>query len=101
MDKFSLCIQTVVRLELQHFIPQTASQDKDYRGDVMDCVTIEQAETRAVSKPSLWLSELARTLVRRIVRRERLDLEGMPDRVKRDLGFLDGREPRYEAEPWR
>ena len=67
----------------------------------MDCVTIEQAETRAVSKPSLWLSELVRTLVRRIVRRERLDLEGMPDRVKRDLGFLDGREPRYEAEPWR
>lgn len=66
----------------------------------MDCVTIEQADTRAVSKPSLWLSELAR-IVRRIVRRERLDLEGMPDRVKRDLGFLDGREPRYEAEPWR
>jgi hypothetical protein len=28
MDKFSLCIQTVVRLELQHFIPQTASQDQ-------------------------------------------------------------------------
>ena len=28
----------------------------------------------------------------------RLDLDGMPDRVKRDLGFLDGRDPRYEDE---
>jgi len=26
----------------------------------------------------------------------KLDLEVMPDRVKRDLGFLDGRDPRYE-----
>jgi hypothetical protein len=26
----------------------------------------------------------------------KLDLEAMPDRVKRDLGFLDGRDPRYE-----
>ncbi|MET0746799.1 MAG: hypothetical protein ABWY49_01280 [Rhizobium sp.] len=29
---------------------------------------------------------------------KKLDLEVMPDRVKRDLGFLDGREPRYEDE---
>jgi hypothetical protein len=94
-------MQTVVRLELQHFMQQAASQDKDYRGDVMDCATIEQAEKRTVSRPSLWLFGVARTLVRRFVRRERLDLEGLPDRVKRDLGFMDGREPRYEAEPWR
>lgn len=26
-----------------------------------------------------------------------LDLDAMPDRVKRDLGFMDGREPRYEG----
>ena len=25
-----------------------------------------------------------------------LDLDEMPDRLKRDLGFLDGREPHYE-----
>lgn len=67
----------------------------------MDCAAIEQAEKRTATRPSLWLCDLARTVVRRIVRRERLDLEGMPDRVKRDLGFMDGREPRYEAEPWR
>jgi hypothetical protein len=28
----------------------------------------------------------------------KLDLEATPDRVKRDLGFLDGRDPRYEDE---
>jgi hypothetical protein len=26
----------------------------------------------------------------------KVDLDDMPDRVKRDMGFLDGREPRYE-----
>ncbi|CZT35842.1 hypothetical protein [Rhizobium sp. 9140] len=26
----------------------------------------------------------------------RLDLEGMPLHLQRDLGFLDGRDPRYE-----
>jgi hypothetical protein len=31
----------------------------------------------------------------------KLDLDAMPDRVKRDLGFLDGREPRYEDERMR
>jgi hypothetical protein len=28
----------------------------------------------------------------------RLDLDTAPDRVKRDLGFLDGRDPHYEDE---
>lgn len=30
-----------------------------------------------------------------------LDLETVPDRVKRDLGFLDGRDPYYEDERMR
>jgi hypothetical protein len=30
--------------------------------------------------------------------RESLDLEMMPDHLKRDLGFLDGPDPRYEDE---
>ncbi|MBZ5758767.1 MULTISPECIES: hypothetical protein [Rhizobium] len=29
----------------------------------------------------------------------KLDLDATPDRVKRDLGFLDGRDPRYR-DPW-
>ncbi|MGO4563879.1 hypothetical protein AB4Z52_02245 [Rhizobium sp. 2YAF20] len=37
-------------------------------------------------------------LARRVAPAAKLDLDGMPDRVKRDLGFLDGREPRYEDE---
>jgi hypothetical protein len=31
----------------------------------------------------------------------RLDLDEMPERLKRDLGFLDGREPRYEDDRMR
>jgi hypothetical protein len=31
----------------------------------------------------------------------KLDLDAIPDRVKRDIGFLDGREPRYEDERMR
>jgi hypothetical protein len=30
--------------------------------------------------------------------RSRLDMETMSDQVKRDLGFLDGRDPRHEDE---
>jgi hypothetical protein len=94
-------MQTVVRLELQHFMRQTASQDKDYRGDVMDYAALEHAHRRTTSRASSWLSDLGRTLALRIARRERLDLEGMPDRVKRDLGFIDGRDPRYDVDLWR
>jgi hypothetical protein len=36
-----------------------------------------------------WLRRLRKTP-------SRLDLDAVPDRVKRDLGFLDGREPYYE-----
>lgn len=67
----------------------------------MACVTIEHSsETR----PSGILQRLAgiwRRLGWRLARPDQLDLEGMPDRVKRDLGFMDGRDPFYEAEPWR
>jgi len=40
-------------------------------------------------------------IVRRLARgigsrRPRLDIDVTPDRIKRDLGFLDGRDPRYE-----
>ncbi|WP_283194097.1 hypothetical protein [Rhizobium sp. AN80A] len=43
-----------------------------------------------------WLAALLRGLAVRLARPDRLDLEGMPDRVKRDLGFMDGREPYRE-----
>ena len=28
-------------------------------------------------------------------------LDSMPDRMKRDMGFLDGRDPYYEDKVWR
>ena len=45
-----------------------------------------------------WIVGLGRRMLVHRRRADRLYMEGMPDRVKRDLGFLDGREPRYEAE---
>ncbi|MBB3541029.1 MULTISPECIES: hypothetical protein [unclassified Rhizobium] len=66
----------------------------------MDCVVIEHKSHARVSETSNWLSGLGRRLLRRFSEWDRLDLEGMPDRVKRDLGFLDGREPRFDREFW-
>jgi hypothetical protein len=55
-------------------------------------------ESLPVTRPSA-LGGFFKLLVfaaRKMMRTDKLDLEVMPDRVKRDLGFLDGREPRYE-----
>jgi hypothetical protein len=62
----------------------------------MSCHAIEQVD---VSGPSLFarMSEVLFFLVRR--RSEALptlDLDEMPEGMKRDLGFLDGQEPYYE-----
>ena len=59
----------------------------------MDCFAID--EKRA--QPSIGVfKRLAALLVGRFCRLPRLDLDAAPDRVKRDLGFLDGRDPFYE-----
>ncbi|WP_160008363.1 hypothetical protein [Rhizobium sp. 18055] len=67
----------------------------------MACAALEEPKKASVSTRPQWLSSLCRRLAWRLARPDRLDLEGMPDRVKRDLGFLDGRDPFYEAEPRR
>lgn len=62
----------------------------------MDCYAVERIE---VAKPSGFarvLESLAQVFTRHAEPSSRLDLEDVPDRVKRDLGFLDGREPRYQ-----
>ena len=58
----------------------------------MDCYAIEQ------SPPQQTIGIFRRIGGRltRIWRMPSLDLDTVPDRVKRDLGFLDGRGPRYE-----
>ncbi|MBW9055182.1 hypothetical protein [Rhizobium mesosinicum] len=60
----------------------------------MDCQAIEASRSPA-------REALITTVIRRLVRgigsrMPRLDIEVTPDRIKRDLGFLDGRDPRYE-----
>ena len=60
----------------------------------MDCQAIE--ENRSPVRESL-ITSVVRRLARGIgSRMPRLDMEATPDRIKRDLGFLDGRDPRYE-----
>jgi hypothetical protein len=71
------------------------------KGDVMDCKAIEQS-TKPVGLSILaLLPGVAGWFYAKLNHPSRLDLEGTPDRVKRDLGFLDGRDPRYEEEFWR
>ncbi|MBW9115238.1 hypothetical protein JNB88_16470 [Rhizobium cauense] len=67
----------------------------------MDCAVIERESQARAVETSSWLSSLGRRLLRRLSGSDRLELEGMPDRVQRDLGFKDGREPRYDREFWR
>lgn len=62
----------------------------------MDCYLVEQPEA---ARPTV-LERLRETLVHVFSMHgepsAHLDLDEMSDRVKRDLGFLDGREPRYD-----
>jgi len=64
----------------------------------MDCYAIEQSRPRQnigiFQRIGAWLA-------RRIWRMPGLDLDTAPDRLKRDLGFLDGRDPHYEDERMR
>ncbi|MGR9450720.1 hypothetical protein [Rhizobium leguminosarum] len=63
----------------------------------MDCYAIEQ------SPPQQTIGIFRRIGGRltQIWRMPSLDLDTVPDRVKRDLGFLDGRDPYYEDERMR
>ncbi|MBX4999831.1 hypothetical protein [Rhizobium lentis] len=67
----------------------------------MDCYAIEesrsQRSTGTFRRLAGWLAGSAG----RFCRLPRLDLSATPDRVKRDLGFLDGRDPYYEDERMR
>ena len=67
----------------------------------MDCQAIEESRLRqeigTFRRLAGWLAGGAG----RFCRLPRLDLSATPDRVKRDLGFLDGRDPYYEDERMR
>lgn len=64
----------------------------------MNCDAIEQAAPQRSFPVLLLAANWFARLAGNDCLMPRLDLEATPDRIKRDLGFLDGREPRYEEE---
>lgn len=62
----------------------------------MDCYAVEQMEVARPTGLARVMEALTQVFARHAEPSPHLDLEEIPDRLKRDLGFLDGREPRYE-----
>ncbi len=62
----------------------------------MDCSVVEQMEVARPTVLARILEALSQVFARSGEPLPELDLDEVPDRVKRDIGFLDGREPRYE-----
>ncbi|WP_037151315.1 hypothetical protein [Rhizobium freirei] len=62
----------------------------------MDCYVVEQVEVARPTVLARVLESLMQVFAKRAEPSPNLDLDEMPDRLKRDLGFLDGREPRYD-----
>lgn len=62
----------------------------------MDCYVVEQMEAARPTVLARILESLAQVFVRHAEPSPHLDIDEIPDRLKRDLGFLDGREPHYE-----
>ncbi|WP_438752589.1 hypothetical protein [Pararhizobium sp. O133] len=67
-------------------------------GAVMECQVVEKYEIRSPSWfQRTWFS-LRRGLAWTQPRYPRLDLEVMSDYMKRDMGFLDGRDPHQDTD---
>lgn len=62
----------------------------------MDCYVIEPVEAAKPALVARLLEPLMQVFLKHGEPSPHLDLDEMPDRLKRDLGFLDGREPRYD-----
>jgi hypothetical protein len=67
-------------------------------GVIMDCQVIEQYEEKSISRVSGWRSWLAKALYSLRPSYPKLDLEVMSDHMKRDLGFMDWRDPREDSD---
>ncbi|MCA2408646.1 hypothetical protein GYN07_16875 [Rhizobium leguminosarum bv. viciae 248] len=67
----------------------------------MDCHVIEESRPQPRIQFFRRLAGWLASGPDRFCRLPRLDLTAAPDRVKRDLGFLDGRDPHYEDERMR
>lgn len=62
----------------------------------MDCYVVEQVEAAKPTVLARVLESLVQAFVKHAEPSPHLELDEMPDRLKRDLGFLDGREPHYD-----
>ncbi|KAA0700580.1 hypothetical protein DTW90_02710 [Neorhizobium sp. P12A] len=62
----------------------------------MSCQIVEQTSVEKIPAWMRLIELLSLPLSRGDGTPGKIDLDDMPDRVKRDMGFLDGREPRYE-----
>ncbi len=62
----------------------------------MDCYVMEPVDAARPTLLARLLESLAHVFVTHGEPSPHLDLDEMPDRLKRDLGFLDGREPHYD-----
>jgi hypothetical protein len=83
-------MQTIVRLEQQHFLSQLAN----HRSNVVRFIMACSAETphRTATIWETWLPPLVALFGNaKRAAAPRLDVEALPDHLKRDLGFLDGR----------
>jgi len=67
----------------------------------MDCYAIEQSRRQQNIGIFRRIGARLAQVAGRISRSPRLDLDTAPDRLKRDLGFLDGRDPHYEDDRMR
>jgi hypothetical protein len=89
-------MQTVVRLEFEHVCAHAAITFTETQGAIMDCQAIEKYESMPRSRAGGWRSMLARMLRGFRLGYPKLDLEVMSDYMKRDMGFMDGRDRRHD-----
>ncbi|WEZ82871.1 hypothetical protein P6U16_18125 [Rhizobium sp. 32-5/1] len=65
----------------------------------MDCHTVDRRRSPTIFRFGQHLRDLFQTLLPRTARGSaKLDLDVMSDFMKRDLGFLDGRDPRQDSD---
>jgi hypothetical protein len=89
-------MQTVVRLEFEHVYADAAITFTETQGTAMDCQVIEKHESMPRYRAGGWRSVLARMLRGFRPGYPKLDLEVMSDHMKRDMGFMDGRDLRHD-----